>query len=547
MDHFSHDISHYMPHGHCYLWEPWLVGTHVVSDTLIGVAYLSISISLYLLIKKIRIPFSFLFVAFGIFIGACGLTHFMEVWTLWTPDYWMSAMVKVVTALASVATAVALFPLTPKVVAFAEAAKLSEERGVKLEAAYADLELRVKERTADLEAATIREREARQEIEVLYTAAQAANRLKDDFLATLSHELRTPLSVILGYSEILADGNVPKEEAENALQAIRRNAKTQSQLVNDLLDVSMIISGKMQLKSNLVVLQEPVLRAIESMSLAAKAKEIEIQHELPLEEIFVFGDDTRLQQITWNLISNAVKFTPEHGKITVTVGREDNKVLLQVVDNGAGIDASFLPYVFERFRQEDASSTRKFSGLGLGLGIVKNIVELHGGTVIVTSKGKGHGTTFSVRLPMAAIQERPVTTEQKSPDLKIQEQLRNLRVLVVDDELDVRQMLASMLRKEGLVVHAAANAEEALRELASFHPQVIVCDIGMPGTDGYALIRLIRNQEMTTGEYTPAIALTAYAQEEVRKRVLSAGFQSYLAKPAKMEDILQEILGVISH
>lgn len=533
-----------MPHGHCYLWEPWLVGSHVISDTLIGIAYLSISISLYLLIRKIRVPFSFVFVAFGIFIGACGLTHFVEVWTLWNPDYWMSAMVKIITAMASVATAVALYPLTPKVVAFAEAAKLSEERGVKLEAAYADLEERVKERTADLEASTIREREARKQVEILYAAAQAANRLKDDFLATLSHELRTPLSVILGYAEMLSEDSLPEEEATKALQAIRRNAKTQSQLVNDLLDVSMIISGKMQLKSSLVVLQEPVLRAIESMSLAAKAKEISILHELPPEDVIVYGDDTRLQQIVWNLISNAVKFTPQNGEIRVTIGREENKVAIHISDNGAGIDPSFLPYVFERFRQEDASSTRKFGGLGLGLGIVKNLVELHGGTVTVTSKGKGHGTSFIVQLPLAAIQARP-NAESKAAQLHGKELLPGLRVLVVDDEPDVREMLASILRKEGLVVQTSVSAEDALSAMNAFHPQVLVCDIGMPGTDGYGLIRMIRAQEMISGEFTPAVALTAFAQEGVRKRVLSAGFQSYLSKPAKVEEVLQEILCVI--
>lgn len=535
-----------MPHGHCYLWEPALVGIHVVSDLLIGFAYLSISILLYLLIRKIKMPFSPIVLAFGVFIGACGLTHFVEVWNLWNADYWFGGWVKVITAAASVLTGFALFRLSPKIVAFAAAAKLSDERGIKLEAAYADMEKRVQERTKDLEAAKDRERDARKQVEALYSAAQKVNRLKDEFLATMSHELRTPLSVILGYSDMLVNDDLDEEAAKQAAVIVKRNAQTQAQLVNDLLDVSMIISGKMQLESRVFDIQEPIRAAIESVSLAAKSKEIHVivqDSEIPL---LVLGDSMRIQQIVWNLLSNSIKFTNKGGTVKIEVAQENSKCKIQVTDSGIGIDAQFLPHVFERFSQEDASSSRKAGGLGLGLGIVRHLTELHGGSVAATSDGKGKGATFIIYLRLAPFkidqnQSSSEVSDKVSPVISAQEKMKAFRILVVDDDEDIRGLVRTSLLKQGFQVESAENAVQALSLMMTFQPHILVCDIGMPDTDGYSLIRMIRDQEMKHGGFVPAIALTAYAHEGVKQKVLASGFQSYLTKPTQPDLLLQEI------
>ncbi len=535
-------VSHYMPHGHCYLWEPGLVGLHVTSDLLIGLAYVSISISLYLLIRKIRMPFSFIVLAFGVFIGACGMTHFLEVWNLWEANYWLGGWIKALTALASVYTCLALIRLSPKILSFAEAAKISGERGVKLEAAYLEMENRVRERTQELELAHHRERAAKEQMEGLYLAAQKANRLKDEFLATMSHELRTPLSVILGYSELLVNNELEGPEKSQALATIRRNAQTQSQLVNDLLDVSMIMSGKMQLSSKIVDLKEPIEDAMESVGLAAKAKDILISLDFSGNDFFVFGDVTRLQQIIWNLLSNAIKFTPKNGKVWVTLSRLESRCVVAIRDSGQGIDPQFLSHVFERFSQEDSSSSRKFGGLGLGLGIVRHLTELHGGSIDVSSDGKGKGAQFTLSLPVAPVSSYTSASEaQLALQKSLKEKIKGLRILVIDDEPDVRRLLETFLHRQGIDVEAAGNATEALSKYTSFHPQVMICDIGMPDIDGYRLIRMIRDQELKSGGFVPAIALTAYAQEGIRQKALASGFQSYLMKPAPSEDLLREI------
>lgn len=531
-----------MPHGHCYLWQPALVWTHVISDLLIGLAYVSISLSLYLLIRRIKVPFSMAFLAFGVFIAACGATHFMEVWNLWNADYWVGGAVKIVTAAASVATGLWLYVLTPKVIAFAEAAKISEERGIKLEAAYSDLERRVEERTADLAAAHQREKVIRERVENLYASAQRANQLKDEFLATISHELRTPLSVILGYTDILLGEDVEIREMRQTLETIRRNAQAQAQIVSDLLDVSMIISGKMKLNSDIVRLKEPVEHALESINLAAKAKQIRLSADSLDAEVAVAGDPTRLQQIVWNLLSNAVKFTDRGGEIRVRLGVEKSSALIEVTDNGMGIDPDFLPMVFDRFSQEDSSTSRRFGGLGLGLGIVRHLVDLHGGSVRAFSEGKGKGATFSVLLPMAPFSAPGRDRAEASSDPEPPgASLAGVKVLIVDDEKDVRDLLSAALRREGMIVQSSAGALDALALLERFQPDVLVCDIGMPDIDGYGLIRMIRDREMSVGGFTPALALSAYAQTGIEDQLKRAGFQSYLSKPAPVTALLDEI------
>lgn len=522
MEHLE-KLNSYMPHGHCYLWEPGLVWTHVLSDLFIGFSYVAISCTLYLLIRRNKIPFSPIVLAFGVFIAACGLTHFMEVWNLWNAWYWLGADVKVLTAMASVATCVALIRLSPQISEFADTAKLSEDRGVKLVAAYAEMEERVSERTQELERSA---------------------RLKDEFLATMSHELRTPLSVILGYAEMLNKGLSGAEQTK-AIETIYRNAKTQSQLINDLLDVSLIMSGKMQLTPRSVDVTAVVRDALESVKLAAQAKGIEISLSVPSEDIIVLGEPIRLQQIVWNLLSNSIKFTGRGGKVEVLIHVADSRCIIEVTDNGEGIDSAFLPHVFERFRQEDASSSRKVNGLGLGLGIARHLTELHGGTIRAFSEGKGKGARFMLSLVMA-----PLAANEKNANPKtrsVTPTFNGAKILVVDDETDVRDMVVNFLITKGIKTESANSADDALIKIGSFAPDILICDIGMPVTDGYGLIRKVREQERKRAGFLPAIALTAYAHESVRQKVFSSGFQSYLTKPVESEILLAEIAMVLKN
>lgn len=534
-----------MPHGHCYLWEPGLVGIHVISDVLIGLAYVSISITLYLLIRKIKMPFSPIVLAFGMFIGFCGLTHFFEVWNLWNANYWAGGWIKALTAAASVATGIALIRLSPQILAFAEAARTSEDRGLKLASAYNDMEKRVQERTMELEQATQREREAKEKAESLYSESRRANQLKDDFLATVSHELRTPLSVILGYSDILLSHGLSAEDSKKALQTVRRNAQTQSQLVNDLLDVSMIISGKMHLDSQKLDLRGPVSDAIQSFSLAAQAKNIQIISDIPDSQVCVLGDSTRLQQIAWNLISNAVKFSAENSQIDVTLTADPTNAYLTVSDTGKGIDPDFIGHVFERFSQEESGASRKFGGLGLGLGIVRHLAELHSGSADVFSAGKGQGARFTVTLPLA-----PTSPDsEKQPPEKLTEELRTkhldrLRILVVDDSEDILVLLQHQLCRFGAVVETADSATKAAFKLRDFTPDLILCDVAMPDIDGLTFMMTFRRTENHLKK-VPAIALTAFTQKGIEEKVLSAGFQGYLAKPIRLPHLIDLIRSVL--
>lgn len=519
-----------MPHGHCYLWKPSLVATHVVSDTLIGLAYISISLSLYSLIKKIKIPFSTMFIAFGLFIAACGMTHFMEVWNLWQADYWVAGLVKVVTAIASVATAIWLVVLTPQVVDVGRLAKLSEQRGEQLQLAYQEMEQRVKERT--------------EEVQQLYLSAKRANELKDEFLTTMSHELRTPLSVIMGFSDILLNQEISEEERNHLLESIHRNSKIQEQMVNDLLDVSMIIAGKIRFDPMIVNVVEPLNHVIENMGLAIRAKGINLETKIDDEPFPVLGDPMRLQQIIWNLLSNAVKFTERGGTISIKMLRDSSCCLIEVKDNGIGIDPSFLPYVFERFRQEDAGLTRNFGGLGLGLGIVRHLVELHGGSVKALSEGRGKGATFQIRIPIAPIAEGSIVSDiPHYPSISLP---TGLKVLLVDDEADIREYLAIVLRQQGCELFTASSAKEGLELIKKNHPDLLISDIGMPGMDGIDFIRQVREGENQSGEFLPALALTAYAHSGMSNKIMSAGYQGFLTKPTTKEALLG-MMGKLIH
>ena len=378
----------------------------------------------------------------------------------------------------------------------------------------------------------------------LYREAQDANRLKDEFLATLSHELRTPLNSILGWAQILRHRRLSEEKMGLALETIERNARLQFQLIEDLLDVSRIITGKLRLNVTSVSLQKAIEEAIESVRPGAEAKHIQLMTQLDRHAGPVSGDRDRLQQIVWNLLSNAIKFTPPEGCVTVILEQFQSFIQVRIIDTGQGIKPEFLPYVFDRFRQGDSSSTRAYNGLGLGLAIVRHLTELHGGTVSADSPGLGQGAMFTVELPLMPRCELPDRTEshllslESLPELNPTSSLEGVRVLVVDDEADARSLLTLVLEECGAQVHAAASVRQALMAIPQFYPQVLISDIAMPEEDGYTLIRQVRRMELSEGGYLPAAAVTAYARAEDRTRALKAGYDIHLPKPVDTGELI---------
>jgi signal transduction histidine kinase/CheY-like chemotaxis protein len=426
----------------------------------------------------------------------------------------------------------------------------------------------------------------------LYYEAQEANRVKDEFLATVSHELRTPLNAILGWLYLLKSRKLDEVTTAEAVDTIERNARSQAQLVEDLLDISRIITGKLRMEVRAVKLGPVVNSALAGVRPAAEAKAIKLETSFHPEAGEVTGDPDRLRQIVWNLVSNAIKFTPNGGRVDVRVEpviskdagdvdenpRAHSSVRISVSDTGEGISREFLPHVFERFRQADASTTRLHGGLGLGLAIVRHLVEMHGGTVEADSSGLGRGATFSVDLPLAsenarkgeeanamgnedvAVSDSPpvafsdtlygplareagdvqpiVEGQDPCDDRKV---LDGLRLLIVDDEPDTCEMLSAALKQCGAEVKAAQSAGEAVEELQSWRPHVLVADIGMPIEDGYDMIQRIRKLEPEQGSQTPAIALTAYARTEDRERALEAGYQEHIPKPVEPDELVEAI------
>ena len=385
-----------------------------------------------------------------------------------------------------------------------------------------------------------REQAAREE-------AEAANRTKDEFLAVLSHELRSPLNPILGWSKLLRTRQLNPTKTAQALETIERNAKLQAQLVEDLLDVSRILRGKLSLNITPVNLINVIEAAIETVRLAALAKSIQINTIFANNVGLVTGDANRLQQVIWNLLSNAVKFTQTGGKVEIRLQEFNHQAQIEVIDNGKGINPNFLPYVFDYFRQADSSTTRKFGGLGLGLAIVRQVVELHGGTVFAASAGEGEGAIFTVTLPLLKDENKILKLENngyysiKSSNLP----LAGLKILLVDDEPDVRQLISFILEEYGATITVVSSAKEALSALNEFLPDILVSDIGMPEMDGYMLIEKVRSFPMEKGGTIPAIALTAYAGEHYEQKALSSGFHKHIAKPVEPETLIQAITSLV--
>ena len=375
------------------------------------------------------------------------------------------------------------------------------------------------------------EREARAD-------AERTNQLKDDFLATLSHELRTPLSAILGWAQVLRRGTRDQADLHRGLQSIERNARAQAQLIEDLLDMSRITSGKVLLDLQTIVPASIIASAIETLRPAADAKHIAIHSNIASDAGRITGDPSRIQQVIWNLLSNALKFTPQGGRVEIGVRREASRLAITVSDNGVGIKKDFLPHVFDRFRQADASTTRRHGGLGLGLAIVKHLVEQHGGTVTVSSAGDMQGASFTVRLPLGT---RTAPARPKGGDLPASHDLRGVTVLLVDDEADARELTARILRDSNAEVHGAGNVAQALQLLDQVHPHVLVSDIGMPDADGFDLLAQIRAHASSDAARLPALALTAFAQPQDRQRALASGFQAWVSKPLDPAELLAAV------
>jgi PAS domain S-box-containing protein len=393
----------------------------------------------------------------------------------------------------------------------------------------------------------------------LRARAEEANRLKDEFLATVSHELRTPLTAIIGWSHMLEQTPLDEETARHAVTVIRRNAEQQRQIVEDILDVSRVVTGQLRIETERVELAPVVQAAIDAVRPAAESKGIRLRAAFDPWAV-VAGDPHRLQQIAWNLLSNAVKFTPAGGEVRVAAERLLTHVRIEVSDTGQGIAPEFLPYVFDRFRQADSSTTRRHGGLGLGLAIVRHLVELHGGTVQAYSAGEGQGATFTVHLPLSldAGPTKPAALGGEARARTVAEvsasggeagaqpppPLLGVRLLLVDDDEDTLEMLVLFLRRAGAEVTAATSAVAALDALERARPDVIVADIGMPEVDGHEFIRRVRSHDAAQGGQTPAIALTAYARAEDRARALSSGFQAYLSKPVEPQALVAAIVNL---
>ncbi|TNC78679.1 response regulator [Janthinobacterium lividum] len=375
------------------------------------------------------------------------------------------------------------------------------------------------------------EREARAD-------AERTNQLKDDFLTTLSHELRTPLSAILGWAQVLRRGTRDQADLHRGLQSIERNARAQAQLIEDLLDMSRITSDKVLLDLQTIVPASIIASAIETLRPAADAKHIAIHSNIASDAGTITGDPSRIQQVIWNLLSNALKFTPQGGRVEIGVRREASRLAITVADNGVGIKKDFLPHVFDRFRQADASTTRRHGGLGLGLAIVKHLVEQHGGTVTVSSAGDMQGASFTVRLPLGT---RAAPARPKGGELSASHDLRGVTVLLVDDEADARELTARILRDSHAEVHGAGSVAQALQLLDQVHPHVLVSDIGMPDADGFDLLAQIRAHASPDAANLPALALTAFAQPQDRQRALASGFQAWVSKPLDPAELLAAV------
>ncbi|WP_447978330.1 ATP-binding protein [Candidatus Nitrospira bockiana] len=545
----------FLPHGQCYLWNSGLVWLHLTSDTLIGLSYVAISASLTYLVHRARrdIPFHWVFLAFGTFIIACGATHFMEVWTLWTPTYWLAGDVKALTALASVATALVLPPLIPKTLSLIQAAKLSEERKLGLE-------------------------RANQELEVLYRRVKELDELKSQLFANVSHELRTPLMLITGPTERLLKSGALTDKQRHDLTVVERNAKTLLRHVNDLLDIAKLDAGKILVQPGATDVGALVRLTAAQFDAAKEERRITFSVETP-PHLWVRTDAEKLQRILVNLLSNAFKFVHDGGAVRCTLDASEGGIVLIVEDNGPGVPLEQREAIFERFRQGDGGATRRYGGTGLGLAIAKELCELLGGR-IWADEAPGGGARFQVHLPVQpaeseAIEGKTAEAEPSAQDVpasgsgaqELVEPNHEPRpgsaadaspptsggtgahngsaptILVVEDNVELSRFLIESLSVPYQVT-AAADGDEGLKKALELRPDLIITDIMMPDMSGDQLIRRLR--ELPELKEVPVLVLTAKADEDLRVRLLKEGVQDYLSKPFSIEELSARVRTLIA-
>ncbi len=525
------DTDGFYPRWNCGDWSPAEGWLHIISDSAIYAAYTAIPLVIgYFVLRRKDVPFSMIFWLFGAFILACGTTHLLEVVIFWHPVYRLAGVVKLFTALVSWGTVFALVKVTPAALRWPSLAKLNTE-----------LTTEVKERKQS-EVESERNRLLLQDVleseRAARTDAERANQVKDEFLSLISHELRAPLNAILGYAQLLRMGHNSPAEIEETAEVIERSGWAQAKIIEDLLDMSRITSGKMRLSMQTVDLCELVNAAVDSLQPAAQEKEIQVRKQLDPSAGRVLGDAGRLQQILWNLLSNAIKFTPQNGRVDVALRQVDSHVEISVADTGKGIKAEFLAHIFDRFSQQDATMSRRHGGLGLGLAIVKHLVDMHGGTVQVQSDGENKGCTFTIKLPLPIVPGKAAAPGNVRSGAGAAHplglpvvNLAGLKVLVVDDEADSREIVRRFLEEHRAEVTTAESAKLALAEIHRSRPDLIVSDIGMPQTDGYQFMRQLRSLAEGDGGKIPAVAVTAFARSEDRTKSSLAGYQAHVTKP----------------
>jgi signal transduction histidine kinase/CheY-like chemotaxis protein len=534
-----------MPHGVCFTWMPALLWLHVLSDALIGLAYLTIPITLVYFVRRRRdLPFHWIFLLFGLFIVSCGATHWLGIWTVWNPDYWVSGAVKVMTAAASLLTAVALVPLVPRALALpttsqlqlaneslAREVQMRREAEAELRRTHAQLEDRVLERTQELS-------RAQAEAEVLRREAEQANQLKDQFLAKVSHELRTPLQSTMGWAEVLAHSPSGDEKARIAAERIAHNVRAQARLIDDLLDISRILSGKLGLDLQRASPAAVIERAISMLAPAAARVGVALRSDaVQLGEETIITDPVRLEQVLWNLISNAIQASSTGQVVDIGASRDDGRLRITVTDQGRGIEPEELRTIFEPFRQGRGSNSHR--GLGLGLAIARSIVILLGGEVIASSDGAGRGARLLVELPLATSDAAAADEECRSPPDRTM--LQSMRVLYVEDDPEVAASISAALRQHVGDVTACSSIDEALAAADEETFDVVITDLALAGGErGTDLLRRLRSRERMRN--VPAIVVSAFGSHTEREATRRAGFVEHLVKPVATAALLGALL-----
>jgi signal transduction histidine kinase/ActR/RegA family two-component response regulator len=524
--------SGFMPHGHCYLWQPGTLWLNVGSDGLIASAYYAIPVGLYYLVRERRteIPYPGILLMFAAFIFLCGSTHVMEIWTVWHPDYRQAGLLKALTGIISVATMLALFRIMPQALQLRSPLQLQTE---------------VQSRTAEL--ARVNEQLRRQIVarDLAQAQLRAQDQRKDEFLATLAHELRNPLAPIRHAVKVLGADNAQPEQKRWGREVIDRQAHRMALLLDDLLDVSRITRGRLALKLENVRLSAVITSAVETVRPAIEDKAHRLSVIQPDEPIEITADPLRLSQAISNLLTNAAKFTPHGGRITLAAARTGANLSITVTDSGIGFDPAAAPMLFEMFSQANAAAEASEGGLGIGLSLVRGLVQLHGGTVGARSPGKGLGAEFTITLPatMLSPAASPANLAPVGSAIPAAPSTQ-ARVLIADDNRDAADSIGLLLQLEGHEVFVAHSGNEAIALGRLHRPDVVILDIGMPDIDGYEVARLARREPW--GKHAYLVALTGWGQSDDKQSARAAGFDRHLTKPAAPDVVSELIAAFIS-